>query len=484
MTLKASTQADKQARHKVPTLEKMQGLLIACMAFSYLLLEFLPEPQVQSLASLLIILVIVTALPAMRGSTAIISILLISIGAFLMIMWRASWQDWLSGFRVNLTLVTLFIFVPLLGIPVRTGGYVQALQVLFVRKMSNPLFYFLGLKLLTHILGVILNIGSIPIVYHLSTASKLKSVRLLADGINRGFSSTVFWSPYFAAMALVLSQLKINWNSIVFYALGLVAISCLVSLWVDLPVLRKTSQECVEIDEAKIDEVKVDELKVSLAPNELAVGAKQKVIQMFMLILSVMAIVLLIEMVTSYNMVLIICLVSIIFPLVWNLLFQQGSAYVEEVRQHVYATLPKMKKEIVLFLLAGFFSKAFVQAKLGHYLIEQLQGIFGSFSMGIAFCLSLLVVLSAVLGLHPIVVVTILVTSINPQLLGFSAQYFAVLLLASWGISNAVSPATAANNLLANLVKVDVLELSIKWNYKYMLIMIIILPIYLTLVRL
>lgn len=479
MSLKASTQADKQARHKVPTLEKMQGLLIACMAFSYLLLEFLPEPQVQSLASLLIILVIITALPAMRGSTAIISILLISIGALLMIMWRASWQDWLSGLRVNLTLVTLFIFVPLLGIPVRTGGYVQALQVLFERKMSNPLFYFLGSKLLTHILGVILNIGSIPIVYHLSTASKLKSVRLLADGINRGFSSTVFWSPYFAAMALVLNQLKINWTSIVFYALGLVAISCLVSLWVDLPVLRKTSQECVEIDEAKIDE-----LKVSLAPNELLVGAKQKVVQMFMLIFSMMAIVLLVEMVTSYNMVLIICLVSIIFPLVWNLLFQRGSAYAEEVRQHVYATLPQMKKEIVLFLLAGFFSKAFVQAKLGHYLIEQLQGIFGSFSMGIAFCLVLLVVLSAVLGLHPIVVVTILVTSINPQLLGFSAQYFAVLLLASWGISNAVSPATAANNLLANLAKVDVLELSIKWNYKYMLIMIIILPIYLTLVRL
>jgi hypothetical protein len=55
-------------------------------------------------------------------------------------------------------------------------------------------------------------------------------------------------------------------------------------------------------------------------------------------------------------------------------------------------------------------------------------------------------------GLHPIVLVTIFATGIDPASLGISPLFLALLLLGSWGISNPVSPASAVNNLLSGLL--------------------------------
>jgi DcuC family C4-dicarboxylate transporter len=87
------------------------------------------------------------------------------------------------------------------------------------------------------------------------------------------------------------------------------------------------------------------------------------------------------------------------------------------------------------------------------------------------------------LGLHPIVTVKIFVTSIEPQSLGFSPEYFAVLLLASWGIGNTVSPASAVNHLISNFWNLDVTDVSYKWNFKYVIAMSLLLPVYLMLIK-
>jgi hypothetical protein len=88
---------------------------------------------------------------------------------------------------------------------------------------------------------------------------------------------------------------------------------------------------------------------------------------------------------------------------------------------------------------------------------------------------------TSIIGLHPIVPVTILSGGIDPSSVQINPLYFTVLLLGSWGLSNPISPASAVNNLLAGLLKKTVFEVA-ALNYKFAGCMAIVLVIYLLVV--
>jgi hypothetical protein len=88
---------------------------------------------------------------------------------------------------------------------------------------------------------------------------------------------------------------------------------------------------------------------------------------------------------------------------------------------------------------------------------------------------------SSIIGLHPIVPVTILAGGIDPLSMQISSIYFAVLLLGSWALSNPISPASAVNNLLAGLLNKTVFEVAVP-NYKFAGCMAIVLILFLMIV--
>lgn len=321
---------------------------------------------------------------------------------------------------------------------------------------------------------MVLNIGSILIVNQLAFASNIKSPRLIGSALNRGFTNTIFWSPYFSAMALILSQLPIKWSSIVFYSIGLVLISFIVSILIDKKYIKEANS--LSNSEKRVLTTTQEEQDFK--------QAKKKIKELFTYLFIITACVLLLEFVTSSSIVLMTCFVSLIFPMVWCLFSRKFTLYIEEFKQHVFVWIPRMKKEIVLFLIAGFFSGAFKHGNLGSNLVTFIQNTFGSFHLGAAFFLSLTVFLGALISIHPIVPATVYATSIPPELIGLSSEYFAVLILASWGVSNTISPSTAVNSMLANILKVNLFDISIRWNLKYVIIMLFIIPIYLKVVGL
>jgi len=444
--------------------ERVLGILIGCLALGFLVLQVLPVAELQWMVSFMILAVIIWVLPGIRGATLTISLFLLITAVSLMVYHHVPAQEWFSSLRINLTLVSIILVVPLLGIPVKTGGYVEALKIVLAKKMNEPHFFFLGAKLLTHGLGVVLNMGAVSIVSQLTQASNIKSPRLVATAINRGFVTTMFWSPYFAAMALILSQIPIQWSSIVLYSFGLSLISILLSLFLERPFIKTNIRLDKEARVYSAEEVK---------------DAKKKVAELVFYLVFITAMVLLLEFLTSSSIVFMICLVSISFPLLWCLLKGKGNVYWREWKDHVFIGIPRVKKEIVLFLIAGFFSGAFVHTDLSGPLVGFIQQVFGSFQLGASLFLAGIVFLTALVGIHPIVPITIFVTSIDPAQIGFSQEYFALLLLGSWGVSNTIAPATAVNNLLANLLNVNLIDVSIRWNLKFVLLMLLIIPLYL-----
>jgi hypothetical protein len=173
---------------------------------------------------------------------------------------------------------------------------------------------------------------------------------------------------------------------------------------------------------------------------------------------------------------------AIVLPLVWCMIKKESVVYRYGLKNHLTVTFPALQKEITLFLAAGFFSGSIgttgfgtiVPALLGHIPLP-LSFTFSGFTV-------VLIAGTSIIGLHPIVPVTILAGGIDPLSMQISPIYFAILLLGSWGLSNPISPASAVNNLLAGLLKKTVFEVAAP-NYKFAGSMAIALIIYLMMVR-
>ncbi len=405
----------------------------------------------------LVFAAILAMLPRLRGMTLGLTLAFVIAGSILLAVQDVGVRSWFEAAGINATIVTLFVFAPLFGIPVRIPSYLKALERFYETSLTSGTVLFVGTQMLTLIMGVFINVGSIPVVYNLAFVKPRPGVAgLLANALNRGFAGAIFWSPYFAAMALITSALSVSWSALLPYMLALSALSLLVSLAVDWRGLRR------------IEEQGAGEESEGKGAFPLGLG---------LYLVSAIAFVLLLERVLEWQMLLITCLAAVIFPLGWCLAKGAMPTYRQGFANHVEVTLPALKKEIALFLAAGFFSGSIGATGFGESIPKLLAPIPLPIDVTFAVFAVVLIVGTSMIGLHPIVLVTVLANGIDPQSVGLTPLWLAVLLLGSWGASNTVSPASAVNNLLAGLFRKSVFELA-RQNYKFSLCMAVLLPLY------
>ncbi|CAI6034447.1 hypothetical protein COHCIP112018_00836 [Cohnella sp. JJ-181] len=418
----------------------------------------------------LVFLAIVLLLPRLKGMTFWLTAIFAVAGVVLLSARSAEARVWFDAAGVNVTIVTLFLFAPLFGIPVRLPAYVDALKRFYEAKFSSPAALVAGTQLLTQILCVFINVGSIPVVYEMVFVKPRPGLnRVLANAMNRGFAGAILWSPYFAAMTLVTSTLRVPWSSVLPHMLVLAVISLIVGLAVDYRELRRvrgTGAPSSAPGEARL-------------ATTITEGSAAFPMGLGMYLIGAMIVILTMENTIDLPMVLLICMAAIFFPLIWCAAKGKLSFYRRGIRHHATVTLPALQKEIALFLAAGFFSGSIGASSIGESVPELLSAIPLPVAMTFSILTLALIVGTSALGVHPIVLVTILAGGIDPLGVEMSPVSLAVLLLGSWALSNPVSPASAVNNLLAGLLKKTVFETAAP-NYKFAGCMGIVFLVYLT----
>jgi len=444
----------------------MEKTILFSIAAIYIVRQLSQLDMLAPLMGCLVFIFIALQLPKLKGMTLWLTIAFVVVGAILLAAQKTDARDWFEAAGMNVTIVTLFLFAPLFGIPVRIPDYVEALRRFFERNLRSKTGLFTGTQLLTQILGVFINVGSIPVVYEMVFAKPQRGMsRLLANALNRGFAGAIFWSPYFAAMTLVTSALDLTWSSVLPYVLGLSMLSFVISWAVDFRGISQAEAEAEPLER----EPAVQQGKAAF-PFGLG-----------MYLTAAMIVILALERTIELPMVMLICIAAVLFPLMWCMGKRGMPVYRQGLKNHLTVTLPALQKEIALFLAAGFFSGSIgatgfgsaVPALLAHIPLP-IPIIFSVFTVA-------LIAGTSFIGLHPIVPVAILAGGIDPLNVQISPAYFAVLLLGSWGLSNPISPASAVNNLLAGLFQKPVLAMAAP-NYTFAGCMAVALLIYLMII--
>src|SRR5699024_4356112 len=226
----------------------------------------------------------------------------------------------------------LIILVPLLSIPLKTSGHLSSIYYFMGKLTKNSRMLFSGISFLVFCLAPILNLGSIRLIHE--SIDKLQiPQKILGKAYFIRFSAVILWSPYFASVALVLYYLDVQISKYIFWGLLLSFIQLLVGnilFWKQNYTLKASNMS-----------------NPNYSPQK-EIYHKRKIYQILLFIISLLAIVFILESVTKWAMIFLVSLISILSPFIGIIFTQKKTKYIYHLKEYFYFSIPNTNNEVVL----------------------------------------------------------------------------------------------------------------------------------------
>ncbi|KKM10075.1 hypothetical protein SY88_15650 [Clostridiales bacterium PH28_bin88] len=434
-----------------------RGTCIALIPVVFLLQAFLGLPWIPGLLGWVSLLALVQCLPGSTGPARRSGIALLAMGIFLMLASRATFVQWLSAFTKNAVILAVMLTVPILGLPLRYGGYFAPLEAFYTRYVYSRNRLYLLSSVMSLLIGVLLNFAVVPIVYQLSRGTSIEGGnRIVSTAIVRGYGAAVFWAPGFISVGMMLHALNLEWTEIL--PTGLLLSALALGLGWLLEMLR------LKVFAAGTATPEGEEPKVSTIDW-------RKLGELSMVGLILIVAILLVDLLTPFPVVNVIPLFAVFFPVAWSAAIGKKKDLKDEMTNYARSVLPNQRNDVVLFVSAGFFGAALQVSGLGERMAAVMQGLGGYFPGGPVAAILLSVIALGVIGVHPVIPITTYLANLNPAALAISSRVLAVTLISSWALGSGSSPFSGVNLLMSGQAGVTSTEIGLRWNLGYTLIL-------------
>jgi TRAP-type C4-dicarboxylate transport system permease large subunit len=439
------------------------GILCFVAVLLYLADVFFPLDFFVAGYSIAGIILLAFAIFSVRLSNKITISVLVLIGSVIFINRDASTIHMIQAFGRNINLLTLFLAVPFIGIIISVGGYLTALkhkvQEQERKGVSHP---YLFSTLLNSSMGMILNLGSMLITYRIAEESFTRyRSKIMGMVLLRAFAFCMLWSPYFVTVGLVTVLFDVSWVNIgwIGLLLGLVYFAICGLFFAHLRIpgdLKAKSSE-------KTGEISSEEHGRKL--RSLLLWTASLLILSFYL-----------DYILDINMLTIVSLLALVFPFIWSMAIGVTREYMQNISQAVIHSFGRLKNELGIFISAGYFGVSLTYTNLG----ELISNYILHFSNGSTYLLSILIVLFtivlAMIGIHPVILLIGIGSSLSPVLFGVSPEFLAVLLLLAATLGTIVSPFTGAVITTAGLID-ETPWFVVKHNALFVIVLVLVLPL-------
>ncbi|QQK76411.1 hypothetical protein HUG15_13135 [Salicibibacter cibarius] len=447
--------------------EMIRALITVLIAFTYLLYVFVPNDFLLIAFTFFCLLLIITSLSSLKGIPALTIVLLLIAGTWIHISQDGDFKGWFLAFGENASILTLFITVPILSIPVRIGYYLDALDDFYKRRINNAnQFYFMSSST-SFLFSVLLNLGSLPLLYQMLNTEQNKALSgKLRKALLRGYVLAVMWSPYFISMALVISYFDVSWAQI--FPFGVII--ALTGLAVGYGMERERKKEHNGVQQDVTFE------------NTRNNGAN-KLKQLIATGLAITASIFIIEFYSELSVIVVVSVTAVCAAVIWSLFLRKIKPFFGEFKNTYFTSLPNMKVELVLFATAGFFGAVIVQTDFKQWM-DQFFSLVGTNIIILAVVIIGIVVLLSMVGVHSIVTVTLMAVSLS-ELPQFEQSHLAIaiMLLTSWSLASILSPFSGLTLLTSSLTNRSSFQVGMKENWVFALILFVIVVIVLAISR-
>jgi len=335
---------------------------------------------------------------------------------------------------------------------------------------------YLALTVGGHLFALILNYGSISLLGNLAAASARREaneeirthrVRRMLLAIQRGFVSTLPWSPLTFAVAISTSLVPgAKWAD----ALGYCVVTALILAglgWV-LDTLFKPRLSVPVPQRAKTEWTwsSLTPLFALLALLVVSVGG--------------------LHLITGIRAVAVVMVVVPLISVCWIALQNRGNAPLQKTRAaiagYLFHDLPGYCGELVLLTMAGFIGT--LGAKLVAPVVASSGFDLASYPGWLVLVTIVwLIPLAGQLGMNPILSVSLIAPLLpHASALGVTPAAVITALTAGWALSGASSPYTATTLLVGNIAGVSAWRVGLGWNGAYTLLCLLVISVWVAIV--
>lgn len=420
------------------------GLILLLMAL-YFTHSFIQLPYGDMVLGLVSLLVIFTWLPYAKNMTKLLGSIMLLIGSIILVMNGSSLDVWIQAITQNVPIMTLIVLAPLLAIPLRIGKYDKNIESITNRYRSRPATLFASMSCVFFLLTPTINLGSIKLIHAMFEKQKFP-VEFLARVYIRGFTSVITWSPYFAAVLLVLFYFDLSVKEYLPYAIVLGVVQLLLANLLFLFEHKSITFSKIERKESE---------------------PSWKFLELFIVFFLLTMTVLLLEHIFHISMIVVVSLTVLIFPFFWSIYLRKLKGFIIGVALYKRKNLLATSNEVVLFLTAGFFGIVMSKTSIGFFLNEGVNYLLDISVLLMIFTTIVFTGFLALIGIHQIITVTSLASSVILSQLDVNPLIFALTLLSAWSVATIVSPITPVNVIVTNLLNRSFKQVAIQWNGLY-----------------
>lgn len=449
-------------------LSRIRGILTFCVAIIFLSNLFIKSNLIHDINLVIMIFVIVLSFTVISGTTLIIGIMTFSLSTVLFLYYNAPLSVWQQALQENIYLVVMFTLVPLLGIPIKHGGYFEALKGVFKRYVYNNSRFYLLVSFTSAFVGVLVNLAVVPLMLQISQASTISSnKKLLSAAIVRGFATCTIWAPTTAAIALIIQLSEASWPLFFPYAILCGIIAGLVGYFMTM-----------------YEEKRVGNAFNSAAKESTEDYDARKVAELCVFSIILFSAIAIVSFLTGIPTVIVVSMACIIYPILWLGLIGRFQVLITEFKGSYFKeSLPKVKNEIILFVGAGLFATSINYSHLGTNISKFLSLFIGQSALSLAVVIIVFILTLSAVGIHPIISVTIIAGTIKAAAYGITPTYLALILAISWSMGITISPSSATVIAISGLTGQSPLHVGPIWNGFYVIVASTVMLIILTIFR-
>ena len=452
--------------------------------------------------ALLNTLFIVLALIPVRGYVLNVSILCFTVAGAIALVWQVPMLALAQAFNKSAGIIAFIAIVPSVAIPLRLGGYVEAMGAFLSSdttsrqtsgatgmgpapgracKLLQPFTSFLVLVSLQLLMTFVLNIGAIPTMQRLLDKARLPK-RYLSLMYSTAYSSYMVVSPFDGLIqALILAA---GSSYAAYVGRGLAMTGALMAAGLVLlglsPRSARPGQASQDILPAKLDQPAADQEPSPVVHRNVPPGFR--VLELAAHIVAMIALAVLFgRLVQLKNPAMGTAFIILAYTAFWlRMLGVERTTFQGSVRE--YALALGGFRAFLPFLI----SASFLGALLAYTPLHQAIGSALTYldQLPRYFLIQAIMAGTALLslaGVHMMITVAAIASSLDPGKLGLDPSGFALFLLSCWFVAMNISPFVPFSTVVGEAIGENPATVALRYNSRMALLMLVVAPLVITL---